>query len=717
MINRVSIFSSTAALVFFLACATPGFALPTRAKLEYTNGTAGTIIRIFPSTRRIIRPQLYASSDNEIRTKTTTASQTLLLGSSSAQVRVLAKNLRWGYTGCTDGNSQPIGCPVPVWVESKLQQDPDYQDRFGGVNVEEGDVENDVDLGSTTTTLTFRAVAAYDSDNADGDDDHLTGGWSRTVASDSLTAAIVGTNGQDLDSLLGDKGMLACSGPTPAPVCDILSDNEYIDPVTHVLKLDPNQILVMFELGSTDSDSPAYDFEDLVIVIDLDGNALPPDYYLPDLAVGSPDPDFDPAISLFNWSAVRAAPGDSRKRGVVYLKTFANNPSPSNLTEGYREIKTCIAGGAVPNWSTCNSAAVPKINYFTDVVGDLGITSSETHAIAWREFASNVVTYRLSFSRDDGVTWNTPIPLGSYPETGASPADIDVAVSDDQKIGILTFFQPGGSEPGSNKSLVFFMYNALDLNPTPVQQAKITITPLTSLQFSSGCTQNCFGLTGDIGSTFHAFFYENSGSNYNGKVWTTDGTNASFRTIHTNSGSALNIRAARALLGAKFAASGSTSPGIYDVPTAGAASRLTTTSPALGANTVPDGWEESNALRSTMVSNLSGDAGDRAQQVWNYQADASGGQVSPFYKVIGVAPIDQITQLPLPFCPTTPTNIGPKCYGYGVATGTSRGGVVSGNVYHTSTMLTIRVWSGSQYEASDEDPGQRIVIHRANSEP
>lgn len=70
--------------------------------------------------------------------------------------------------------------------------------------------------------------------------------------------------------------------------------------------LDPNRVLILFELGTTNTNSAAYDFQDLVIVLDLEGIVQAPDYVFPDdSAIGSPyyvDP-----WSTFDWSMVRAA--------------------------------------------------------------------------------------------------------------------------------------------------------------------------------------------------------------------------------------------------------------------------------------------------------------------------------------------------------------------------------------------------------------------------
>ncbi|MFH1109644.1 MAG: hypothetical protein V1790_10685 [Planctomycetota bacterium] len=405
------------------------------------------------------------------------------------EIQVLGIQISYGVRG-----------PVPVRLESKLVTDTQFAPRFAGNNLAAGGVEQ-VALGTDTGALVFKAVAAFDADNADGDNDPFTGSdFHREVLSNSANA-IVCIDGDNINNLIAQKGVHPPYG-SQLPISAILRD--YIDPDGRVY-LSPNRILILFELGTTNTASAAYDFQDLVIAVDLNGIVAAPDIYLThpsDQATGSPD-STNPT-DTFHGSMVRTAPGASRLRGIAYLRWKF-----TALQVGTYLINACIT----QDWSTCNPTTVVYSKPFQDDtldMADMALTDP-THgldAIGWVEKGTgNRVTYKVAFSQNNGGSWLAPITLGSYTASSNFPNDIDLAANDDGEIGILTYYrQEAGSNSTDPDSLVLYIYDS-----SLTQTRKTIAAAAAPAKFATNCESYCFGLTGDSSHTFHAFYHVGSG--------------------------------------------------------------------------------------------------------------------------------------------------------------------------------------------------------------
>jgi hypothetical protein len=153
----------------------------------------------------------------------------------------------------------------------------------------------------------------------------------------------------------------------------------------------------LFELGTANTNSTAYDFQDLVIALDLDGIVQAPDYLFPATATGSPD--FTYPIDEFVWSMVRAAPGGSRIKGLAYWRYQDDAVTQTN------RIAACIAAtGTNPSWTNCTPGTVftqaspPYVN-----TADMAMTDAGLHAVGWVAYDGSLVKYLVSFTKDNGL--------------------------------------------------------------------------------------------------------------------------------------------------------------------------------------------------------------------------------------------------------------------------------------------------------------------------
>lgn len=93
---------------------------------------------------------------------------------------------------------------------------------------------------------------------------HLGGGESMRVNSNSGGKQVQALrNGDSAPSVAGFGGQVSAK--------DMLTN--YIDTATNKITLRDNQVIYLFEVGSTDTDSSAFDMQDLVVLVDLASDA------------------------------------------------------------------------------------------------------------------------------------------------------------------------------------------------------------------------------------------------------------------------------------------------------------------------------------------------------------------------------------------------------------------------------------------------------------
>lgn len=164
-------------------------------------------------------------------------------GNLTAEIKVLAKEIAMG------GN----GPAVPVRLEYQVNGGS-FQNTFGGSDLQVGNTSN-IDLGSGGT-LTLKGRSAYPS--------FADPGFSFQANSDSNNA-IVFQNGDDFNEMiLQMRGVQQPFNGQMKIACFVAP---YFNLQTGKIQLPAGTLLVLFELGTADSGSPAYDFQDLVILV------------------------------------------------------------------------------------------------------------------------------------------------------------------------------------------------------------------------------------------------------------------------------------------------------------------------------------------------------------------------------------------------------------------------------------------------------------------
>ncbi len=159
-----------------------------------------------------------------------------------AAVEVIANELTWGSTGAQ----------VPTRVEWRLGAGA-WQAAFSDTDVTVG-MQDTLDL-SGGGELTVQGKAAYPT--------FASPIFSREIASDHLTLAVILLNGDDPGVKMGLKG---AGGPfgSQASIPDILAP--YLDGQGKI-SLPANELIAMYELGSTNISHPSADYQDLVLKI------------------------------------------------------------------------------------------------------------------------------------------------------------------------------------------------------------------------------------------------------------------------------------------------------------------------------------------------------------------------------------------------------------------------------------------------------------------
>jgi len=134
---------------------------------------------------------------------------------------------------------------------------------FAGADVAVGMMESAIPFGATGDTITFTGKAAFPSFA----DPSL---HSMQIANDNAVNAIILTNTAPSNNYFT---LAAAKGVKPAfdgqmAVTDILA--AFVDPVTGNVTLADNEMLILYELGTTNTQSTAFDFQDLILKITTD---------------------------------------------------------------------------------------------------------------------------------------------------------------------------------------------------------------------------------------------------------------------------------------------------------------------------------------------------------------------------------------------------------------------------------------------------------------
>jgi hypothetical protein len=338
----------------------------------------------------------------------------------------------------------------------------------------------------------------------------------------------------------------------------------------------------------------------------------------------------------------------------------------------------------------------------------MALTDTHRHAIGWleRNIDTGVVNYKVSFSTDNSAaSWNSPIVLGSYtstPGSAFSPSDIDLASNENGHIGILTYYKVDVNNPDS---LVLYLYD------TNLVQTKVNIVSGNGAKcLTPSCNSFCFSLTGDSNNAWNVFYYSGSSPNIQGRVTTVDSAGNIVTPVprvlpgYFSSNSVPAVGAARTLSGTAFIRWTGVNTGIYDVPL-----NVSLPIPTLPRTSTfnllgdPDDGPYSDTVRATNGINQEGN--NPSIRVW--KVSASG--VSSYVSQVN----DPQT---LPYCDTIPctsSTVGQHCYHYATEFVNGLGGVVIGNTYFSTSLLTELTCSGTQYLATKE----RVVIHQTSAEP
>ncbi len=703
--KRYSAYTLTLAALVFLTSLN-SFAAPPVAKIFNKNGVndGQRGIRVNIGNKKLVVKKATAMMETSVVDAPTVngGNQAMLLGgnpNSQGQVQVLATQVTYGFNGS----------PVPIKLEKKLEQEQNFTALFQNNPIAVGNLES-VNLGLVATTITFRAKVSYDEDNADNDNNHWTGAdYSRDIVSDS-DHTIVAIDGDNINDLIAERGAHPPYG-NQLPISTILHD--YIDAQGNVF-LDQNRVLLLFEFNDS-LNVTAADFQDAVVVMDLEGIVQAADVYIAE-AVGSPHTQQvgEPYSEVFEWSMVRAAAGASRVRALAYSRLRAETSPLDFITY----IHACVLTEMSQTWSDCVPTIVtsmPLISGDDIQIADMALTEDGAQAIGWlkRNVTSGLVEYFVSFSQNNGATWNTPMLLGSYVSTPGSnwaPNDIDLASNENGDIAVLAYFKQSGSPaptPTEPNSLVLFVFQKGDQTFTPI---KIAIAPgdtAKHLLLPTGCRATCFSATGDSGKIFHAFYYDqiNPDPNFHAKVSTIDnGTLVGSPRLITNSTSVSTMSAAKTSFGVAFVTGGS-GIGLYDIPTSGSIVQR-----VAGVIGLPGDFDDGEYSMTVRIANTNiGSTPSPGSGVYVKKMNAAG-IISPHMAINDTSPYN--------YCGDNITNVGTHCYRYGSMRVNGLGGVVIGNTYYTTSLLTELTWqsSSSSYQ-TDANHKQRVVIHQTSAEP
>ncbi len=195
-------------------------------------------VELFENVHQRIRTQRLVRPDPLGRNPKPQAQGTL-----SANVQVIAREIIFSTTGED----------VPVRVELDING-AGFQTLFGGGDVAVGNEQN-MDLGAGGT-LTFKGRAAYP--------DYNQPIFSLDVLSDS-TNAIVFQNGDEFNEMiLALRGVQEPFDGQMKVACFVAP---YFNLQTGTIQLPEGSLLILFELGTTNPNSTAYDFQDLVLLV------------------------------------------------------------------------------------------------------------------------------------------------------------------------------------------------------------------------------------------------------------------------------------------------------------------------------------------------------------------------------------------------------------------------------------------------------------------
>jgi len=160
-------------------------------------------------------------------------------------VDVLVTTITWGASGPA----------VPLKTEVQIGVGASFTPAFGDQTLTAGMPADVIPIGVTDpATITFKADAAYS--------DFTSPFWTRSIMNTDPQNAIVLLNGDNFFDISAQKGV-----QTPfdgqQDILSILSS--FIDSTTGLVTLPAADMLVLYELGTTNPLSPAFDFQDLVV--------------------------------------------------------------------------------------------------------------------------------------------------------------------------------------------------------------------------------------------------------------------------------------------------------------------------------------------------------------------------------------------------------------------------------------------------------------------
>lgn len=164
-----------------------------------------------------------------------------------ALIEVIANQITYGANGPQ----------VPTRVEYHAG-DNNFQYLFEegpSLDVVVGD-EDTISMGYGNSELVLRASAAYPTFN-----NHF---FFSAYESENPQQAAIAVNGNSLSALMLDKDPF---GPAQQSVQDILAGLGLLAPNGDTIVLGPNQALVFFELGTSNPNSSAFDWQDLILKI------------------------------------------------------------------------------------------------------------------------------------------------------------------------------------------------------------------------------------------------------------------------------------------------------------------------------------------------------------------------------------------------------------------------------------------------------------------
>lgn len=210
----------------------------------------------------------------------------------------------------------PIAADVPVRLRYRLDAGP-YQDLMAGQDV----ALDDSDAATLTAgaELILSARLAFPGFDAPV----LT----REVLTDSETSALILVNGDNYNTLAAAKGVQPPYG-SQLSIPAILS--QYINSQTGLVTLPSNQILVLYELGTANPASPAFDFNDLILKI-TSSCAVGQEIVLRD-SIGSDNSSTNGNLAWSNYRMTQHA--------AFYMTPITVIPQQSMVLRRYRVIVT-----------------------------------------------------------------------------------------------------------------------------------------------------------------------------------------------------------------------------------------------------------------------------------------------------------------------------------------------------------------------------------------